>query len=222
MLHFIKNIGDYFASNYFNEDFAKKVIQTSGYDRESLKEFNKKISALKPHYFTLKQRFIENKLRVKDKVNLTHKFHTKVLEVLGYEAQNTDYDQLYPLDGKSVLPVRHILYRGDQPFLMIMEMHAMIKTSDNIPEEGLFEQQYSIEGDDEDRQVRAQKYHYSQWRDIYTVPENVSVSPMIIKDAVSELFHLPKHRRPKYILMFAGNQYFLLVSHTPKTALQLT
>lgn len=33
---------------------------------------------------------------------------------------------------------------------------------------------------------------------------------MIINKALSELFLLDQHRRPKYILLCAGNTYFLL------------
>jgi len=45
------------------------------------------------------------------------------------------------MDEKTVLPIRHTLYRGDKPFLMIMEMRALIKEGDEDPD-GLFEQQY--------------------------------------------------------------------------------
>src|SRR5690625_4355325 len=130
MLHFIENIGEYFATNYFDEDFTKKVIQKTGYKNEDIRRINQKMAALKPEYFKLKQQFLEEKLRVRDKINLSHRFHTRLLEVLGYEASHTRYDDLYPVDDQSVLPVRHILYRGDQPHLMIMEMHAMIRTCD--------------------------------------------------------------------------------------------
>lgn len=213
MVHFINNIGDYFASNYFDEDFSKKVIAKSGYNTESQKQLEQRIAGLKTAYFKLKKQFVENKLRTKDKINLSHAFHTQLLEALGYDTQHNDYNDLYPIDDKSVLPVRHILYRGAQPYLMVMEMHALIKVNDEEPE-GLFEQQYTAENDDQldADAVRAQKYHRSQWEDIFRVPEGVSVSPMIINKAVSQLFLLPQHRRPKFILMCAGNQYFLLES----------
>ena len=120
MIKFINNIGEYFASNYFDEDFAKKVIEKSGYSRDALKEFQTGINALKNDYFALKQKFVENHLRVKDRVNLSHHFHTKVLKALGYDSVKTDYDNLYPINDDAVLPVRHILYRGDTPHMMIM------------------------------------------------------------------------------------------------------
>lgn len=212
MLHFIQNTGEYFASNYFDEDFSKKVIEKSGYGADSIKQLQKQISQLKPEYFKLKQQFIENKLRTKDKVNLSHAFHTKMLEALGYDARHNDYQTLYAIDEKSVLPVRHVLYRGNQIHLMIMEMHALIKTGDEEPE-SLFEQKYTDDEEtDGEEAIQPQKYHRSQWEDVFRVPEGVRVSPMVINKAVSQLFLLPLHRRPKFVLLCAGNQYFLIES----------
>lgn len=211
MIHFINNIGDYFASNYFDEEFSKKVIDKSGCSSDAVKTFSQAVARIKPDYFKLKQRFIENHLRTKDKINLSHDFHTKILNALGYNAARNNYSELYPISDKAVLPVRHILYRGTTPHLMVMEMHALIKTSDEEPD-GLFEQSYNIAHDPEDRTAKEQKYHRSQWADVFTVPEGVSISPMIINQAINELFLLPLNRRPKYILLCGGNKYFLLES----------
>ena len=212
MIHFIHNIGEYFASNYFDENFGDKVIAKSGYSSEAIKEINQRINQLKPEYFKLKQRFIENHLRVKDKINLSHAFHTKVLNALGYDAEHTNYNELYPVNDKAVLPVRHILYRGNQPHLMVMEMHAMIKSKDEDEPDGLFQQSYNVNEEGEEKTIKEQKYHRLQWSDIFTVQDDDKISPMIINQAVSELFLLPEQRRPKYILLCAGNQYFLLES----------
>lgn len=210
MIHFIQNIGEYFASNYFDEDFSKKVIEKSGYSNEAIREFNQQVNRLKPDYFKLKQTFVENHLRTKDKINLSHRFHTRVLNVLGYDAEQTNYDDLFPLSERAVLPVRHILYRGEQPHLMVMEMHAMIKTRDEEEPDGLFDQSYNVTENGEDQKSTTQKYHRSQWADIFTVPEGITISPMVINKAVSELFLLPTYQRPRYILLCAGNVYFLL------------
>lgn len=210
MIHFIQNIGEYFASNYFDEDFSKKVIEKSGYSNEAIREFNQQVNRLKPDYFKLKQTFVENHLRTKDKINLSHRFHTRVLNVLGYDAEQTNYEDLFPLSERAVLPVRHILYRGEQPHLMVMEMHAMIKTRDEEEPDGLFDQSYNVTENGEDLKSTTQKYHRSQWTDIFTVPEGISISPMVINKAVSELFLLPSYQRPRYILLCAGNIYFLL------------
>lgn len=210
MIHFLHNNGDFFASNYFDENFGKKVIEKSGFSADAIKDINQKINQLKPEYFKLKQRFIENHLRVKDKINLTHDFHTKILRVLGYDAEHTQYHNLFPINDKTVLPIRHILYRGDRPHLMVMEMHAMIKTKNAEEPDGLFEQSYTHSQDGNIQTTKEQKYHRSQWADIFTVNEDVSISPMIINQAVSELFLLPEQRRPHFVLLCAGNQYFLL------------
>ena len=130
MIHFINNIGDYFTANYFDDNFSKKVVDKSSFSVEAIKEFNKIIGQIKPEYFKLKQRFIENHLRTKDKINLSNAFHSKVLNALGYDAANDHYEKPFHINDKSVIPVRHILYRGEKPHLMVMEMHAMIKTSD--------------------------------------------------------------------------------------------
>lgn len=208
MLQFLENTGEYFASNYFDEDFASKVIQKSGYSNDSIRQFNTAIASLKQEYFKLKATLGENRLRTKDRVKLTNDFHTRVLKTLGYDAEHTQYGELYPIENNTVLPVRHILYRGEQPHLMIMEMQPLIKTGDDEPD-GLFDQQYTVE-DDEEVNTGVQKYHRSQWEKVFTVPEGLKVSPMIINKAVSALFLLPIHRRPKYILLCAGNKYFLL------------
>lgn len=219
MLKFIQNTGDYFSTNYFDEDFAKKVHAKSGYSAEALKGLQKQINGLKDRYFRLKQLFLEGRLRTKDKVTETHRFHTHVLNALGYPGDHTEYDTLFPLDEKSVLPVRHTLHRGTRPHLMIMEMHALIKEGELEPD-GLFEQQYNSETDGKEpndpqaaepaKSRKAGKYHRSQWRNVYSVPDGVQVSPMVVNKAVSELFLLDQHRRPRYILLCAGNMYYLL------------
>jgi len=207
MIKFIRNIGDYFSSNYFDEDFASKVLSKCGYGAEDVKEFNKRITPLKDRYFRYKQLFIEGRLRTKDKIKETHHFHTHLLKALGYEGDKTDYHTLFHFTEEEAIPVRHILYRGDQPHLMIMEMQALIKEDDNEPD-GLFEQRYNVE--DEEQSNPPQRYHRSQWEDVFTVPEGVKISPVVINKAISQLFLLEPHYRPKYILLLAGNVIFLL------------
>jgi hypothetical protein len=51
MIKFLKNTGDYFSSNYFDEDFASKVLGKCGYGADEIKEFNKKIPRLKTAIF---------------------------------------------------------------------------------------------------------------------------------------------------------------------------
>lgn len=205
MLKFIQNIGEFFSANYFDEDFGRKVLDKSGYAHEDLLGFHKRISSLKDRYFRYKQTYLEGRLRTKDKIKITHDFHTELLHALGYDADQTLYQDLYHLDATTVLPVRHVLYRGSQPHLMIMEMQALIKEGEMEPD-GLFEQCYHVESDAQP----PQKYHRSHWENIFTVPEGLRISPMIINKAVSELFLIEPHRRPRFILLCAGNRYFLL------------
>ena len=207
MVKFIQNIGDYFSSNYFDEDFTSKVLSKTGYAADDIKEFNKKISPLKDKYFRLKQSFMEGRLRIRDKVNESHQFHTHVLNALGYQGDKNNYDQPFYISDNEVIPVRHILYRGDQPHLMILEMQAMI-SEDGTDADGLFEQQYDVEKEEEGNPP--QRYHRSQWSDIFPIPADVKISPAVINKAISELFLLEPHRRPKYILLLGGNTLFLL------------
>lgn len=207
MVKFIQNIGDYFSSNYFDEDFTTKVLSKTGYAADDIKEFNKKISPLKDKYFRLKQSFIEGKMRIRDKVNESHQFHTHVLNALGYQGNRNNYDQPFYISDNEVIPVRHILYRGDQPHLMILEMQAMI-SEDGTAADGLFEQQYDVEKEEVGNPP--QRYHRSQWSDVFPIPADVKISPSVINKAISELFLLEPHRRPKYILLLGGNTLFLL------------
>jgi len=91
--------------------------------------------------------------------------------------------------------------------MMVMEMQALIKEDDNEPD-GLFEQRYNVE--DESQNNPPQKYHRNQWEDVFKLPEGVKISPVIINKAISELFLIEIYRRPKYILLLAGNTIYLL------------
>jgi hypothetical protein len=208
MIKFIKNTGEYFASNYFDEDFTTKVLSKTGYSVEGIKEFNKKITPIKDRFFRFKQEYIEGKLRTKDKIFLTHKFNTLLLNALGYDGEVTQYNQLFHLTEQEVIPVRHILYlANNHPHLMIMEMQALIKEGDGNPD-GLFEQRYNVE--EEEATNPPQRYHRSQWEKVFPTPKDVTISPVIINKAISELFLLELHIRPKYILLLAGNVIYLL------------
>jgi hypothetical protein len=207
MIKFIQNIGEYFSSNYFDEDFTTKVLSKTGYAAEDIKDFNKRISPLKDKFFRFKQLFIEDKLRTKDKIYESHQFHTALLNALGYDGNHPQYSNLFHLSENEVIPVRHILHRGDKVHLMIMEMQALIKEDDTDPD-GLFEQRYNVE--DETQNNPPQKYHRTQWDRVFQVPAHLKISPVVINKAISELFLFEPHLRPKYILLLAGNIVYLL------------
>jgi hypothetical protein len=207
MIKFLQNIGEYFSSNYFDEDFTSKVLSKTGYAAEDIKEYNKRVSPLKDKFFRFKQLFIEDKLRTKDKIYESHQFHTALLNALGYNGNHPQYSNLFHLSENEVIPVRHILYRGEQVHLMIMEMQALIKEDDTDPD-GLFEQRYNVE--DETQNNPPQKYHRTQWDRVFQVPAHLKISPVVINKAISELFLFEPHLRPKYILLLAGNIVYLL------------
>jgi hypothetical protein len=207
MTKFIQNIGDFYNPTYFDEDFASKMKAKLSYTEEEIKEFNKNITPLNDRYFKYKRKYLEDKGRIKDKIFETHQFHSFLLTALGYDGNGPQYQNLFHLSETEVIPVRHILYRGDQPHLMIMEMQALIREDDNEPD-GLFEQRYNTE--DDGPNSAAQRYHRSQWDRVFTLPESQKISPAIINKAISELFLLDQHLRPRFILLLAGNVIFLL------------
>lgn len=209
MWKFINNIGEYFSSNYFDEDFARKVHAKSGNDSDTIKVIQQRINALREPYYQFKQTLLDDRLRIRDRVNAGHVYHTRVLKALGYDANQTAYGELFALDERHALPVRHILHRGTQAHLMVLEMQPMVRVSEDEEPDGLFEQSYTSEREDH-LPVREQKYHRAHWQDVFQVPEGVALSPAIINKAISELFLLEELRRPRFILLCAGNKYFLL------------
>lgn len=206
MIGFIQNIGEFYPGNYFNEDFHKTVIDKSGYDKHAVKSLNSQILKLKSVYYEYKKQILSGKLRTKDAIRLTHQFHSQLLKALDYPGDQPEYDQFFYLAEQEAIPVRHRLYRGEEPHLLIMEMQHMIPQGEESPD-GLFEQRYNEEKSEENN---VQKYHRSQWSPVFNVPEGVSISPMVINKAISAIFLLENHRRPKYILLLAGNKVFLL------------
>ena len=198
MIRYIANNGDYFPSNYFGEDFHKNVLDKSGFTREQIGELNKKVRALRKNYFDFKDTYVRVRAKTDlDRIELTHHFHTQVLKMLGYDGEDNEYNDLFLLDDqkKYIIPVRHKLYRGEQPHLFVLEMKAMIKRDANHEPQGLFEQ----------------RYHESQWKNLFSITDDgYKLSPSIINRAVSELFQLRENQSPKYILLLAGNTIFLM------------
>ena len=207
MIKFIENIGDFFATNYFDEDFVKKVHGKSGYSFEDQKELQKRISPLKDKYYKYKQTIIEGKLRTKDKIYETHQFHTLLLNALGFDGDHPQYNEPFHFNETEVLPVRHKLYRGNKLHLMILEMQPLIKEGDEEPD-GLFEQRYNI--DEDELQSKEQRYHRAQWSRVFKIDETLKVSPAIINKSISQLCLLEENERPEFILLLAGNVIFLI------------
>lgn len=208
MIRFLENVGEYFASNYFDEDFSRKVLYKSGLDRDSIKQMDKRFNRIKDEYYALKKDFLEGRLRTRDQINAAHKFHTKLLKVLGYDGEKAEYNNPFYLSEDEVIPIRHKLYRGDKPQLFVLEMQAQIKTGEDEPD-GLFEQRYNTEENGE-VEVKQQRYHRSQWKDVFILPDGVKLSPSIINEVISMLFLLEENQRPKFILLLAANKIYLM------------
>lgn len=209
---FIQNVGDYFPSGYFTEDFVDKVQKCASRSADEMKELNKPFTALRGQYEEYKNFIINAQPRVKDAIRRTHEWHTSLLEVLGYDTTHA-YQELFVVnDGGELIemiPVRHILRSGDKISMFVMEMQNLISVNEQIPA-GLFEQQYES---DPDRSTRQQRYYAGQWADVipekYLDREKYRFSPAIINKAVTQIFLMPEERRPHFILMLAGNVVYL-------------
>jgi hypothetical protein len=192
MLQFIENIGDFFTSNYFGDDFADKVLAKSGYNEEGITGFEKQIAALKERYYRYKNDYL-NLSRPKDRIRRTHEWHSLLLQGLGYTEVNQPYADLLLMDSNEAVPVHHQLYFGEQPQLFIMEMQSMVRTGDDAPP-GLFEQ----------------VYNRAQWNGLFNIPDGVHLTPSVINEAVTRIFIRDRHERPRYILLLAGSEVYLL------------
>ena len=213
---FIQNVGDYFPSGYFSEDFIDKVQKASGLNSDQMAELCKPYVKLRGEYEKYKNYILNTNPRVKDAIRHTHDFHTLLLDILGYDTTKA-YQQFVTIneDDHSVVPVRHILTRNGKTTMLVMEMQHLIKTGEKEPA-GLFEQQYNVVEDGQTSSViiRHQQYYAGQWSELFTLPtdEETHISPAVINKAIDAIFLLPADRRPHFILMMAGNTMFLLDS----------
>lgn len=202
---FIQNVGDYFPAGYFGEDFLEKVQKQAGYNAEQMKALCSPYVAFKARYYDYKNEIINMRMRRKDAIFYTHRFHDDLLKVMGYDPQHP-YQEFVTINEEKneVVPVRHILRHGTKTTMFIMEMQHLIKTGDEEPD-GLFEQQY----DDGKGQRDKQRYWAGQWSDVFEVPEGCKISPAVVNKAITSIFLLPEERRPHFILLLAGNTVFL-------------
>lgn len=213
---FIQNVGDYFPSGYFSEDFIDKVQKASGLNSDQMTELCKPYVKLRGEYEKYKNYILNTHPRVKDAIKHTHDFHTLLLNILGYDT-TCAYQQFFTIneDDHSVVPVRHILTRNGKTTMLVMEMQHLIKTDEQEPA-GLFEQQYNVVEDGQTSSViiRHQQYYAGQWSELFTLPKDkeAHISPAVINKAIDAIFLLPEEHRPHFILMMAGNTMFLLDS----------
>lgn len=212
---FIQNVGDYFPSGYFTDDFITKVQNCAGRSADDMKALCSPYVQIRGEYEEYKNFIINGRARVEDKIKHTHDWHTTLLKKLGYDTDNPYHEPYVVKDGgedspTEIIPVRHILRSGNQVSMLIMEMQNLITVGDTEPD-GLFKQQY-----EDDRSSGQQRYYAGQWRQVipaeYLDREKYRFSPAIINKAITQIFLMPEERRPHYILMLAGNQVFLFDS----------
>ena len=205
---FIQNVGDYFPSGYFGEDFLEKVQKCAGLSGDELKTLCAPFVRLQHDYDEYKNFIINQNPRIEDAIKKTHDFNTQLLKILGYETDHAYQEHCVTNEDSDLIemiPVRHILRQGQQVKMFVMEMQNLIAINDQEPA-GLFEQQYESEPD---RNTKQQKYSARQWRFVFELPEGYKISPAIINKAITQIFLLPEERRPHFILMLAGNVVFL-------------
>ena len=204
---FIQNVGDYFPSGYFSDDFYDKVQKCAGISNDEIKDICSPYVRLKQEYNDYKNFIINDHPRVEDAIKHTHDFHTRLLSILGYETAYAYQEPCIVNDEASpveMIPVRHVIRQGQQVKMFVMEMQNLITIDDKEPA-GLFEQQYESE-----ERSGQQKYAARQWRFVFSLDtEQYKISPAIINKAITHIFLLPEERRPHFILMLAGNTVFL-------------
>ena len=204
---FIQNVGDYFPSGYFSDDFYEKVQKCAGISNDEAKDISSRYVRLKQEYGDYKNFIINDRPRVEDAIKKTHDFHTRLLSILGYETDHAYQehcivnDETFPVE---MIPVRHVIRQGQQVKMFVMEMQNLITVDDKEPA-GLFEQQYESE-----ERSGQQKYAARQWRYVFNLDTTrYKISPAVINKAITHIFLLPEERRPHFILMLAGNTVFL-------------
>lgn len=204
---FIQNVGDYFPSGYFSDDFFEKVQKCAGISNDEVKDICSPYVRLKQEYNDYKNFIINDRPRVEDAIKKTHDFHTRLLSILGYQTDHA-YQEHCVVNEEStpveMIPVRHVIRQGEQVKMLVMEMQNLIPIEEKEPA-GLFEQQY-----ESDERSGQQKYSARQWRFVFNLDtEKYKISPAIINKAITHIFLLPEERRPHFILMLAGNTVFL-------------
>ena len=204
---FIQNVGDYFPSGYFSDDFLDKVQKCAGISNDEMKELCTPFVRLRQEYNDYKNFIINDHPRVEDAIKKTHDFHTSLLRILGYDTDHVYQEHCIVNEDTTpieMIPVRHIIRQGQQTKMLIMEMQNLITIDDKEPA-GLFEQQYESEPN-----TNEQKYSARQWRFVFNLDtDKYKISPAIINKAITHIFLLPEERRPHFILMLAGNTIFL-------------
>ena len=75
---FIQNVGDYFPSGYFSEDFIDKVQKASGLSADEMTELCSPYVQLRREYDSYKNYIVNSNPRVKDAILHTHQFNDQI------------------------------------------------------------------------------------------------------------------------------------------------
>lgn len=184
---FIQNVGDYFPSGYFTDDFINKVQSCAGYSADDMKALCSPYVQIRGEYEEYKNFIINAHARKEDEIKHTHDWHTTLLKKLGYDAENAYQEPYVVKDGgpdapTEIIPVRHIIRSGDHISMLIMEMQNLITVNDTEPD-GLFKQQY-----EDERASNEQRYYAGQWRQVipsrFLDREKYRFSPAIINPQI--------------------------------------
>lgn len=91
---FIQNVGDYFPSGYFTDDFINKVQSCAGYSADDMKALCSPYVQIRGEYEEYKNFIINANARKEDEIKHTHDWHTMLLKKLGYDTKNA-YQEPY-------------------------------------------------------------------------------------------------------------------------------
>lgn len=196
MLPYLQNIGDYFAANYFDNDFSKEIRAKAGYDKETEELHRKRVQSLRKVYFNYREDYQRPAARRRqDLIKKTHVWHNQLLSALGYQVEDSKGYTFVDTKDDGVVPVRKIYRRADDsPQLFLMEMRSLVPLNGEEQTEGLFEQSYNRQS----------------WKQVFTVPQDQSLTPSIVNKAISIVFQMDQKERPEYILLLAGKIAYLL------------
>jgi hypothetical protein len=142
---FIQNVGDYFPSGYFTDDFINKVQTCAGVSADEMKALCSPYVQIRGEYEEYKNFIINGRARKEDQIKHTHDWHTTLLKKLGYDTEHAYQEPYVVKEGSSdspteIIPVRHIIRSGERITMLIMEMQNLISVNDSEPD-GLFKQQ---------------------------------------------------------------------------------
>ena len=101
---FIQNVGDYFPSGYFSEDFITKVQNCAGLSADEMKSLCSPYVQIRSEYEEYKNFIINGHARKEDEIKHTHDWHTTLLGKLGYDSANAYSEPYVVKDGSADTP----------------------------------------------------------------------------------------------------------------------